>query len=294
MVEIGEALSPGHPGLSGVAVPQTLDGRELLTLARGVAREVGLFLTLDRPSELMTDVKSSPTDVVTEMDRAAEQRIIEAISSRRPDDGFLGEEGASHLGSTGVTWIIDPIDGTTNYLYRLPLWSVSIGVSVGTTVVAGVVDLPELGVQYFAARGEGAWMTTPSSTDPQRLTCSNASSLSRSLVATGFGYSEARRAHQARVLNHVLPNVRDLRRSGAASVDLCWVATGFLDCYYEYGLHPWDYAAGALIAEEAGARVSDLYDGPPSTFTTIASAPGVFEELRDVLVDANADTDAPS
>lgn len=290
MVDISSALGPEHPGVLNFPSLSELDREELLRIARTVASDVGRFLITDRPKELHASVKSSPTDVVTEMDRIAEQRIIAKISSRRPHDGFLGEEGTSQSGFSGVTWIIDPIDGTTNYLYRLPMWSVSIGVAVGTTVVAGVVEVPAMGVQYFGSLGKGAWMASQSKTDAQILTCRDSSRLAQSLVATGFGYSEHRRAQQALILTQVLPHVRDLRRSGAASVDLCWVAAGLVDGYYEYGLHPWDYAAGALIAEEAGARVADLYGGPPTERTIMASAPGIFDELRALLLAANADS----
>lgn len=266
----------------------TVHSHDLLTLGRAVAHETGQFLLHNRPQILQTETKSSPTDVVTEMDQAAEKRIISAILKERPLDGYLGEEGALQPGSSGVTWIIDPIDGTTNFLYRIPMWAVSIAAAIDGEVVAGVVDAPALGVQYFGHHGGGAWTVCGPDAQPTVLICSSASELSQSLVATGFGYDIAQREKQAHVVTHVLPRVRDLRRAGAASIDLCWVAAGLVDAYYENGLQPWDFAAGALIAQEAGAHVSDLHGGPPGSGTTIAVAPGIRKALQELLIGCGA------
>ncbi len=264
--------------------------RELLMLARGLGRETGQFLLRDRPAVLRTETKSSSTDVVTEMDRAAENQIISGLQRMRPTDGYLGEEGGRQAGSSGVTWIIDPIDGTTNYLYGIPIWAVSIAAAIDGDVVVGVVDIPDLGVQYFGHRGGGSWIERQAGDDAVPLTCSNQTSLSQSLVATGFGYDSRQRESQARILTGVLPRVRDVRRAGAASVDLCWVAEGLVDAYYEFGLQPWDFAAGALIAQESGARVGNLHGGPPGEATTYAAAPGIADELRSLLMQYEADS----
>jgi fructose-1,6-bisphosphatase/inositol monophosphatase family enzyme len=194
----------------------------------------------------------------------------------------LGEEGASTEGTTGIHWLVDPIDGTTNYLYGLSGFGVSIAAEVNGEGAVGVVSDPIRGDLYRATRGGGATL------NGSRIRASSQADLSTALVGTGFSYDRFRRARQAEVLTAVLPEVRDIRRFGAASLDLCLVAAGRLDAYYERGLSPWDYAAGALIASEAGARVGDLDGGPPSTAFTLASAVGIFDPLRDLLDRAGA------
>jgi myo-inositol-1(or 4)-monophosphatase len=290
MATISDRSSFEHAGGEDATLTDEESLRELLTLARGLGRETGQFLLTDRPAHLRTETKSTSTDVVTDMDREAESRIISGIHRVRPTDGYIGEEGGRHAGSSGVTWIIDPIDGTTNYLYGLPMWAVSIAAAIDGDVVVGVVDAPALGVQYFSHRGGGSWLERQVGDGPVRLTCSTETSLSQSLVSTGFGYDSRQRESQARILTGVLPRVRDLRRAGAASVDLCWVAQGLVDAYYEFGLHPWDFAAGALIAQESGARVGDLHGGPPGEATTYAAAPGIADALRSLLMQYEADS----
>ncbi|HEX4821831.1 MAG TPA: inositol monophosphatase family protein, partial [Acidimicrobiales bacterium] len=228
-------------------------------------------------SEVST--KSTPTDMVTEMDRASEALIVDALRARRPDDGFVGEEGADERGTSGVQWLIDPVDGTTNYLYAFPGFAVSIAAQLDGVVVAGVVHDPLHSDVFCAARGRGATRNGTS------IHTSTLTDMSRALVGTGFSYEPERRERQANVLIEVLPRVRDIRRMGAASVDLCSVACGRLDAYYERGLGPWDLAAGALVAEEAGAVTGDLWGGPPSGEFVLAAAHGLFEPLR-VLLDA--------
>ncbi|MGH3392191.1 MAG: inositol monophosphatase family protein, partial [Actinomadura sp.] len=232
------------------------DHAELLELAVATAREAGRMLVDKRPVEgpAVVQTKSSPTDVVTQLDQAAERLIVDRIRAVRPGDGFLGEEGGAHAGSTDVRWVIDPIDGTVNYLYDLPDWAVSIAAEVGGETVVGVVEIPRRGETYTAVRGGGALAHTASG--PRELHVNIGVPLNRALVATGFGYAASRRAHQARVLTGVLPEVRDLRRGGSCSVDLCSLAAGRVDAYYERGVQAWDIAAGALIVEEAGGRVA--------------------------------------
>jgi myo-inositol-1(or 4)-monophosphatase len=229
----------------------------------------------------VVQTKSSPTDVVTQMDRAAERLIVERIRAVRPGDAFLGEEGGASDGSSGVRWIIDPIDGTVNYLYDLPDWAVSIAAESGGEVVAGVIEIPHRGETYTAVRDGGALQHSAAGT--RKLRCPADVPLEQALVATGFGYFAERRAHQADVLRGVLPRVRDIRRGGSACVDLCSVAAGRVDAFYERGNQEWDIAAGGLIVREAGGRVEGLDGAPPGPEMTIAAGPGLFGALHDLL-----------
>jgi myo-inositol-1(or 4)-monophosphatase len=256
---------------------------ELLGVALDVAREAGDLLVAGWHSLLAVDTKSSPTDVVTEMDRAAERLITETLARRRPGDGILGEEGADSAGETGVRWVVDPLDGTVNYLYGLGGWAVSVAAEVDGRVVAGVVHIPSARETFAATLDGGA---TCNGADLRR---GPGPPLSSALVATGFGYDARRRAHQAAVLAQVLPRVRDIRRLGACAVDLCLLAAGRLDAYYERGVNAWDHAAGGLVAAEAGARVEGLRGEPPSPRFLLAAPPALFTCLHDVLVAAGAD-----
>jgi myo-inositol-1(or 4)-monophosphatase len=262
-----------------------LDPSPLLDLATDLARRAGA-LALSMHSGLGGhDTKSTPTDVVTEADRACERLLVDGIRAARPDDGILGEEGASTDGTSGVKWVVDPIDGTVNYLYGLPQWAVSIGVEVDGEALVGVVFDAAKDELWTAVRGGGAFL------DGRALRCTAVQDLAQTLVATGFSYDARRRSVQAQNLERVLPQVRDLRRLGAASLDLCSVAAGRVDAYYEQGLHPWDMSAGLLIAAEAGARTGDLRGGPGSYRMVVASAPAVFDPLVEVLVGLDADDD---
>jgi myo-inositol-1(or 4)-monophosphatase len=258
---------------------------DLLDLAVELARRAGA-LALSMHSGLGTsDTKSSPTDVVTAADRASEELLVSGIRSARPDDGVLGEEGASFEGSSGVRWVVDPIDGTVNYLYGLPQWAVSIGVEVDGVTEVGVVFDPAKDELFSAVRGGGAQL------DGRPLRCTAATELSQAMVATGFSYEAGRRTRQARVLQELLPRVRDVRRLGAGALDLCAVAAGRVDAYYEQALQPWDMSAGLLIAAESGARVGGLRGAAPSARLVLASAPGVHDALHDLLVSMDADDD---
>ena len=229
----------------------------------------------------MADTKSSPTDVVTEMDRAAEALITERIMAERPGDAILGEEGGES-GHGRVRWIVDPLDGTVNYLYGLADWAVSIAAEVDGPVVAGVVAIPRHGELFTAIAGQGSWLH-PAEAPAVPLRCNTGVPLRSALVSTGFGYAPARRIVQGEVVAVVLPRVRDIRRGGSCAVDLCSVAAGRVDAYYERGVNYWDCAAGGLIAAEAGARVAGLAGGPPSPELTIAADPVLFAELQDLL-----------
>ena len=268
------------------------DPVELLALAVRVAREAGRMLVADRPRNLgIAETKSSPTDIVTEMDQRSEKLIVAMILAERPDDGFLGEEGADHEGTSGVRWIIDPIDGTVNYLYEIPGWCVSIGVEVAGRTVAGVVEIPMLRETFTALAGGGAWRNGEPITAWSSQSQGEPVPLDRALVATGFGYAAARRATQGAIVATLLPRVRDIRRGGAAAIDLCSVACGRVDAYFERGAKPWDLAAGELIATEAGAIVGGLHGGAASEEMTVAASPGLFELLRAELEILNAARD---
>ena len=261
-----------------------VDPEELLATARAAAEEAAVLLVQGRPARLgVASTKSSPTDVVTEMDTASEKLIKAAIRRARPEDGFLGEEGGTEDGASGVRWVIDPIDGTVNYLYGQPAWAVSIGAEVGGQVVAGVVLAPQLGELYTAVRGGGAWL------GERRLGVGAPQGLDRALVATGFGYRAERRERQGEIVSGLIGRVRDIRRGGSAALDLCAVAAGRADGYFERGTQPWDRAAGALIATEAGARVEGFHGAPASESMVLAAGPGLFPVLHEALVGLGAD-----
>ncbi|MCW5253430.1 MULTISPECIES: inositol monophosphatase family protein [unclassified Streptomyces] len=261
---------------------------ELLEIAREAARRAGELLRDGRPADLaVAATKSSPIDVVTEMDIAAEKLITGLITDRRPEDGLLGEEGSAREGTSGVRWVVDPLDGTVNYLYGQPAWAVSIAAEQDGERVAGVVTAPMRGETYYAVRGGGAW-ATGAWEGARRLSCRAAAPLDRALVSTGFNYVAEVRAEQAEVARRLIPLVRDIRRGGSAAIDLCDVAAGRLDGYYERGLHPWDLAAGDLIAREAGAVTGGHPGQPPSGALTVAATPAVFTPLRNLLVDFGA------
>jgi myo-inositol-1(or 4)-monophosphatase len=260
---------------------------ELLTVALGVAREAAdLALRMRTDGVTGIDTKSTITDVVTAADKAVEDLVKSSLRQLRPGDAVLGEEtgGAAEPMADGtVRWIVDPIDGTVNYLYGLPQYAVSLAAEVGGVVVAGVVRNPVTGQEWTAVRGEGAWRAG------RRLTCSAQGELGLTLIGTGFGYDARRRAHQAAVIAKVLPKVRDIRRFGAASLDLCLAAEGAIDAYFEKGLAPWDRAAGGLIAEEAGLRVTGLRGEGPGRRFVLAANEAVYDALHDLLVAADAD-----
>ncbi|MFF2217257.1 inositol monophosphatase family protein [Streptomyces antibioticus] len=261
---------------------------DLLALAREAARRAAELLRDGRPADLaVAATKSSPIDVVTEMDIAAEKLITGLISEHRPDDGFLGEEGASSEGSTGVRWVIDPLDGTVNYLYGLPTWSVSVAAEQDGETVVGVVEIPMRGETYHAVRGGGA-RATGAWEGERVLACRPPAPLDQALVSTGFNYVTEVRDHQADVARRLIPLLRDIRRGGSAAVDLCDVAAGRLDGYYERGLHPWDLAAGDLIAREAGALTGGRPGERPARDLAIAATPAVFEPLQRLLEDFGA------
>ncbi len=347
----GAGAGAAAAGAGAGAAVAALLAPQLLDLACAVAVDAGALLVAGASRAAVIDTKSSPTDVVTEMDRAAEELIRRRILAQRPADAILGEEGGEVAGPaaagvaagdaaaggpaaggrsagrvSAVRWVVDPLDGTVNYLYGLPDWAVSIAAEIDGAVVAGAVFLPRRAALFSAQLGGGAWLRTgpqPAASSPaglprtgsalagpplagppwagaglaglglaRRLRCNTAVPLARALVATGFGYEARRRVVQAEVLSGVLPRVRDIRRGGSCAVDLCSLAAGQVDAYFERGVHEWDIAAGALIAREAGAVVAGLSGRQAGTSMTLAAAPELFAELQDLLASLNPERDA--
>ena len=259
---------------------------DLLTIARDVALQAGA-LAKQRRSEgvAVAASKSSPVDIVTEADRETERLIRSLLADRRPDDGFFGEESDASSSSSGLHWIVDPIDGTVNFLYGIPHYAVSIAVVEGEPdpltwkALAAAVVNPASGEVFTATDGGGAFLGA----SPIRV--AESVELSQALVATGFAYDSAMRGRQGAVVAQLLPEVRDIRRQGTASLDLCFVASGRLNAYFERTLSPWDHAAGALIAREAGARVSGLAGAAPSKDFIIAAEPSLADRLEARLLE---------
>jgi myo-inositol-1(or 4)-monophosphatase len=261
-----------------------------LALAMSIATGAGQLL-LDRPSDLQVQTKSTATDVVTLMDQRAEAFIVAELGKHRPNDAILGEEGANQEGTSGYKWVIDPLDGTVNYLHQVPLWCVSIGLMEQSSglAMAGVVYVPVMDQMYISSRGLGAWVIDRGT--PRPLKVSGCNDLGQALIGTGFGYSSTRRASQARVLQEVLPKVADIRRLGSCAVDLCLVAEGVLDGYYERGVNAWDHAAGELIAREAGAISSGLFGNAIGNDMVVVANSAIHRELVAILEANQADRD---
>jgi myo-inositol-1(or 4)-monophosphatase len=259
----------------------------LLEVAIDIARAASEMIRRERDGGVAdVGTKSTETDLVTAADRASERLIVERLRALRPEDGVLGEESGAHgdgAAPSGVRWIVDPIDGTVNYVYGLPQYAVSIAAEVQGVAMVGVVRNAATGEEWTAIRGGGAWR------DGCQLRGSRVRLLPHALVATGFAYDPGRRAHQARVVADLLPRVRDIRRFGAASLDLCFAAEGRVDAYYEQGLAPWDHAAGGLIAVEAGLLVTGLRGRPPGPQMVLAAPGGLYLALHDRLAACKAD-----
>jgi len=247
---------------------------ELCAIAVSLAEEAGSMARHGQLThKISVTTKSSPTDMVTEYDTASELLITQGLRRLRPDDSIIGEEGGSFVGTSGITWHVDPIDGTTNFLYGQPAWAVSIGATDDSGPIAGAVFVPALQEMFAAARGHGATLNgNPIFHSGQQL-------LSNALVGTGFSYDSSRRTQHARQVSRMIGEVRDIRRLGAAAVDLCFVACARLDAYYERGLYSWDLVAGQLIATEAGALVTNYRGGPVCPDEVLASTPGIHTAL---------------
>lgn len=260
---------------------------ELQRVALQAATEAAL-LVADRSAAGVSATKSSATDVVTEMDRRSEELLATVLGAARPDDAFFGEEGGATDGASGITWVVDPIDGTVNYVYDIPAFAVSVAAVTGDPgtpgawrpVAAAVVN-PISGERFWAHRGGGAWRQRGRH-QGVRLQVSSQHELAQCLVGTGFAYDARVRAEQAQVLTSVLPRVRDIRRAGSAALDLCHVADGTLDCFYERALNPWDLAGGWLMVTEAGGSAANLAGQDPDAGLTVAAGAS-FEALLQVL-----------
>jgi myo-inositol-1(or 4)-monophosphatase len=259
--------TPDLVALRDVAVTVAIEAAELLSAS----------VDDDRTD---VDTKSTSTDMVTDMDRASEALLVRRLQELRPDDGIVGEEGAAHPGTSGVVWVVDPLDGTTNYLYRYPGWNVSVGATVEGVPAAGAVVVPSQGDVFAAATGHGA------TRNGRALRIGPPAPLAQALVGTGFGYDPSVRQAQAEAMARIIGRIRDLRRGGAAAADLCSVACGRLDAYYEAGLAEWDRTAATVIAREAGARVDVRADTPLGPDCTIAAHPDRFDDLVGLLLDA--------
>ena len=269
--------------------PAAADPAALLALAVDVAREAADLVARQRSSAAdSVDVKSSPVDVVTAVDTATEDLIVTRLHAARPDDGLLGEEGATRTGTSGVRWVVDPIDGTVNLLYDLPAYAVSIAAEVDGTVVAGAVLNVATGELFSAVAGGGAFLSSPARPGARRLTGSRPASLEQTLVATGFGYRVEQRRRQGAVVARLLPRIRDIRRFGSSALDLCAVAAGRIDAYYELDLNPWDHAAGALVAAEAGVTVTGLPGRPFAEPMAIAAAPSIAGNFVDLIAELHS------
>lgn len=282
-MRVSEVTAAGQPDFGDLRELVEELARSAGDLIRGGPRQVDVAAT-----------KTSPVDVVTAMDVAAEELLRRTLAERRPLDGVLGEEQGLLPGSSGLTWVIDPIDGTVNYLYGIPAYAVSVAAVVGPpdpdswTVLAGCVHAVADGRTFSAARGGGALL------DGRRLSVNESRALNESLLGTGFGYLSDRRRAQARVIAALLPQVRDIRRMGSAALDLCSVASGALDVYFERGLKPWDLAAGSLIAQEAGAVVVGLWGEPAGEAMTVAGPAATVRTLVGLLEELEADRDEPA
>jgi myo-inositol-1(or 4)-monophosphatase len=288
---VGVTSAP-TPTPTDAPLPGPAEVQALMELAERFARSAGDLIRDNRPDRVsVAATKSSEVDPVTAMDLASEAHLRALIAEHRPDDGILGEEDDRVVGTSGLTWVLDPIDGTVNYLYGVPAYAVSVGVVAGEpdperwTAVAGCVHAVPDGRTYTAGRGLGSYR------DGQRLAVNAPRSLATSLVGTGFGYRAERRRGQGRVLAELLPQVRDIRRIGSAALDLCRVAEGTLDVVYERGLNPWDVAAGEIIAREAGAQVSGLRGRAASRDMTVVGPAETVAALAAVLADLGADSD---
>ncbi|SDO86518.1 myo-inositol-1(or 4)-monophosphatase [Pedococcus dokdonensis] len=273
----------------------------LEALAVEVACEAARLVVDERPANLgVSKTKSTATDVVTVMDQRAQDLIRTRLQAARPGDGFLGEEEGGTDGRSEITWVVDPIDGTVNYLYNIPSYAVSVAAVVGDPTtpgawqpVAGAVVNPVSGELFRARTGAGAWLdgvpavsASPPTMTARRLELAAPPTLGHALVGTGFGYDTARRQWQAAMLLDVLPQVRDIRRIGSAALDICAVAAGSLDAYYERGLNPWDMAAAWLVLVEAGGRFTGLSGEPPSDQMVVAAAPTLHTTLHEVVLRA--------
>jgi myo-inositol-1(or 4)-monophosphatase len=276
--------------LTDLTLPAAAELEELEQIALELALEAGRLIVDERPADLgVSHTKSTATDVVTIMDQRAQDLLRTRLQAARPHDGFLGEEEGGTSARSEITWVVDPIDGTVNYLYGIPSYAVSVAAAVGDPSVpgrwrpvAGAVVNPVTGEAFHARLGGGAWLRVGDGPDLP-VTVGEPPQMSQALAGTGFGYDARRRAWQTRVLSGVITHVRDIRRIGSAALDICAVAAGTLDCYFERGLNPWDLAAAWLVLTEAGGVFTGLAGGPPSTAMVVGAAPELHRALEAVV-----------
>jgi myo-inositol-1(or 4)-monophosphatase len=266
----GQQSEQGHmehdlPALAKIAINLASEAGGLLSDGHNTAKTA------------VTHTKSSSVDVVTAVDQASEELIVGELRRQRPEDSVLGEEGASVAGTSGVRWVIDPLDGTVNFVYGIPNFAVSIGVEVDGRGCIGVVYNPIANEMFTAIEGQGAFL------NDEPIKVNPSPRLSQALIATGFSYEQEARKQQGQVILELLPQIRDLRRRGSAALDLCAVASGLVDGYFEANVKPWDVCAGEVIAREAGARVTSFHGKRPET-DVIAAHPALQSELRRLVV----------
>lgn len=274
------------------SLPAADDIASLERIAVDIVREAGALARRRRAEGVhIAATKSAEADIVTAADREVEELIRARLSAHRPHDGFFGEESGAEPGSSGITWVVDPIDGTVNYAYGIPTYATSIAAVLGEpdpqtwTALAGAVYNPVTGELFRAALGQGAWSEQDAAPDtaPVRLHVNDHPGPAGALVATGFGYDPATHAGDLDRVERVMPLARDIRRMGSAALDLAFVAAGRLDGYFERGIHPWDHAAGALLVTEAGGVVGGEPGGHPGNTMTIATGPGLFDRIESAV-----------
>ena len=264
---------------------------ELHEVAVKLAREAGELIVTRRAGHIeVANTKSSDVDVVTAVDKESEEFLYRRLRELRPGDGFLGEEGQVEESTTGITWVVDPIDGTVNFLYNIPHYAVSIAAVTGDPspgswqVEAGAVFNPATGELFYAARGEGSFL------GERRLQIGSPPPMNLALLATGFAYSTAMRKEQVRILSQLIGEVRDIRRMGTASLDFAAVAAGRVDVYFERTLSPWDHAAGELLVTEAGGIISGIRDLPQGREGIFAGHPTLVTQLKARISEVGGDT----
>ena len=268
-----------------IVTTSTSIGSQLRLVAESLAREAGDMALRGRKSGPLTvTTKSSPIDVVTKFDKASEAMITEGLAKARPDDAIIGEEGASKQGTSGITWHIDPIDGTTNFYFDVPMWAVSIGAVDEHGPLAGAVYVPALGEMFSGTRGEGSTL------NGMPISVRENNDIADALVCTGYSYQISERAVHAKRVAEIVMKVRDIRRFGAAAIDLCFVACGRLDAYFEEHLNSWDLIAGQVIATEAGAVFSDYVGNAVTPAQVLAATPGVHADLIHLIATSGRGT----
>lgn len=273
----------GHTGSADQPVDPAALGEIAITVAREAGQLIRTRLRSRSAHRLQVSSKATPTDLVTDVDRAVETQLLDRLRQLRPQDAVLGEERGASVGSSGVRWLLDPIDGTVNFVLGLPAFAVSVAAEQGGRLLAGAVYAPVSGELFHASAGGGAYLGR------RRLPGPRSVPLASAVIGTGFGYDRRQRVAQAKVVVGLIDSIADIRRIGAASLDLCYVAAGRLDGYFEAGLKPWDWGAGLLIATESGAVASGLHGREPGEQMTVVAGKTVAGPLVAALERLGAD-----